>query len=71
MARFRIVRDGKSSGWELRKNGRPISDHRKKSAARRKAEKLASDGDSIQAQRVDGTWGPERTYRTQGIYGDY
>jgi len=70
MARYRIVQDG--SGWAVKKNGRRYykKTYPTKAAAEAAAERDASRGDSIQAQRTDGTWGPESTVGTPGPRGD-
>jgi hypothetical protein len=42
-------------GWQVKKNGRRISTHYKKSGAVRKAKKKANRGDSVIKHRTDGT----------------
>lgn len=70
MARYRIVQDG--SGWAVRKNGRRKyrKSYQTQRAAEQAARRAASDGDSIQVQRMNGTWGPERTVGRPGPGGD-
>jgi len=70
MARYQIVRD--EPGWAVRKNGRRVisKTYQQKKQAVAAARRKASAGDSIQAQRRDGTWGPERTVNTPGPGGD-
>lgn len=43
------------SNWMVHKAGNMESAHTKKSAAKRKARKLASPGDTLQIRRTDGT----------------
>ena len=71
MAQYKITKDG--SGWAVYKNGRRAisKTYQTKSNAKAAARRDASTGDSIQAQRRDGTWGPERTVKTPGPGGDY
>jgi len=45
---------GASHNWEVQSNGRVVSKHRKKSAAKRKARKLADSGDRLVIQGQDG-----------------
>ena len=70
MARYRIVRD--DPGWAVRKNGRrkfaKTYDTQRK--AEQAARRVASVGDSIQIQRRNGRWLPERTVGTPGPGGD-
>ena len=70
MARYRIVQDG--AGWAVRKNGRRKfkKTYSTQRAAEQAAERVASVGDSIQVQRLDGTWGAESTVGTPGPRGD-
>jgi hypothetical protein len=42
-------------GWQVKKGGRRVSKHTKKSAAKRKARQLAGRGDSVVLHRTDGT----------------
>jgi hypothetical protein len=59
MAVYRVtpLPDGVSqrSSWQIKKSGRRISTHTKKSAAKRKARSKASRGDSVVIHRKDGT----------------
>lgn len=59
MATIRVtpLPDGVSQryGWQVKKNGRRISKHTKKSAAKRKARREAGDMDSVITHRKDGT----------------
>jgi hypothetical protein len=59
MATYRVtpLSDGVSQryGWQVQKNGRRISKHTKKSAAKRKANQKASPNDSVLVHRTDGT----------------
>lgn len=66
MARFRVVRDG--SGWKVTKNGRRhySKTYQTKQAALAAARRAANVGDSVQGQRLDGTWDEEDT---KGIFG--
>lgn len=41
--------------WQVKKSGRRVSSHRKKSAAKRKAKQKASSGDTLQIRRSNGT----------------
>ncbi len=70
MARFRVIKDG--DGWAVTKNGRRY--YQKTYPTKRKAEqaasRAASKGDSVQGQRVDGTWGSENTKGMFGAQGD-
>jgi hypothetical protein len=70
MARYRVVQDG--SGWKVTKNGRRHYKKRyqTKQAALDAAKRAASTGDSVQGQRVDGTWGEEDTKDIFGPRGD-
>lgn len=70
MSRYTVEPDG--SGWAVYKNGRR---HYKKTyptkqAALDAARSAASQGDSVQGRRVDGTYGPEYTKGTFGPDGD-
>ena len=59
MATYRVtpLPDGTSQqySWQVQKNGRRISKHRKKSAAKRKANQKAESNDSVLVHRMDGT----------------
>lgn len=59
MATYRVtpLPDGVDQryGWQVKKNGRRISKHTKKSAAKRKANRKAGSGDSVVTHRMDGT----------------
>jgi hypothetical protein len=59
MATYRVtpLPDGVSQryGWQVQKNGRRVSRHTKKSAAKRAARKNAGRGDSVLVHRLDGT----------------
>jgi len=70
MGTYRVVVDG--SGWAVKKNGRRVfqKTYSTKQAAVDAAFRKASAGDSVQAQRLDGTFGAERTVGTQGPRGD-
>lgn len=70
MARYRIVQDG--GGWAVRKNGRRKfkKTYSTQRAAEQAARRVASPGDSIQVQRLNGTWGAEDTVGTPGPRGD-
>lgn len=71
MSQYRIRQDG--AGWAVYKNGRRRFQkrYRTKRAAEDAAYRDAHTGDSIQAKRLDGTWGPERTKGRPGPAGDY
>lgn len=70
MSRYRVRQDG--NGWAVFKNGRRVyqKTYATKEAAFNAAYRDAGRGDSIQAKRLDGTWGPERTKKAQGPGGD-
>jgi hypothetical protein len=59
MATYRVtpLPDGTSQayGWQVQKNGRRVSKHYKKSAAKRKAREMANGPDSVVVHRTDGT----------------
>jgi len=59
MATYRItpLPDGTDQryGWQVQKNGRRVSKHTKKSAAKRKARQKAGPNDSVVTHRLDGT----------------
>jgi len=59
MAVYRVVPDADGDtqryGWKVLKNGRRQSNHTKKSAAKRKAKRMAGVGDSAILHRKDGT----------------
>jgi len=42
-------------GWQVQKNGRRVTKHAKKSAAKRKARSVAGPSDSVILHRTDGT----------------
>lgn len=42
-------------GWQVKKNGRRVSTHYKKSGAKRKAKSLAGKSDDVVIHRMDGT----------------
>lgn len=44
------------SNWQVLKNGRQVSTHTKKSAAKRKARSLAGSTDQVRISRTDGTF---------------
>lgn len=44
-----------SYGWQVKKNGRRVSTHYKKSAAKREAGRQAGQNDSVVLHRTDGT----------------
>ena len=70
MSRYRVVIDG--DGWAVYRNGRRHfkKTYATKAAAEQAAHRAARPGDSVQAQRRDGTFGPERTKGTFGPAGD-
>lgn len=70
MSKYRIRQD--DDGWAVYKNGRRVyqKTYPTKRAAENAAYRDAGRGDSIQAKRLDGTWGPERTKKVQGPRGD-
>lgn len=70
MARYRIVQDG--TGWAVRKNGRRRfkKTYPTQALAEQAARRDASVGDSIQIQRLNGTFGREDTVGTPGPGGD-
>lgn len=43
------------SNWQVKRGSRRVSTHTKKSAARRKAKRVAKQGDTIKIYRMDGT----------------
>ena len=59
MAVYRVVPDADGDtqryGWKVLKNGRRQSNHTKKSAAKRKAERKAGPRDSVILHRMNGT----------------
>jgi len=59
MATYRVtpLPDGVDQryGWQVQKNGRRISKHTKKSAAKRKARQKAGANDSVVLHRMNGT----------------
>jgi len=59
MATYRVtpLSDGVDQryGWQVQKNGRRVSKHTKKSAAKRKARREANGSDSVVIHRTDGT----------------
>ena len=58
MATYRVLPlpDGVSQryGWQVKKNGRRVSKHTKKSAAKRKARQMAKSNDSIVIHGMNG-----------------
>jgi len=61
MATYRIKPDG--NGWKVTKNGKNVSNHRKKSAAKRKANQKSSSGDRVVEHRANGQIRDQRTRR--------
>lgn len=59
MATYRVVPlpdDVSMRGnWQVKKNGRRVSSHTKKSAAKRTARRKADDSDNVVLHRMDGT----------------
>lgn len=59
MATYRVIPlpDGTSvrGNWQVQKNGSRVSNHTKKSAAKRKAKQEAGPNDSVVVHRLDGT----------------
>jgi len=59
MATYRVtpLPDGVNQryGWQVKKNGRRVSKHTKKSAAKRTARSKAGMGDNVVIHRTDGT----------------
>lgn len=59
MGTYRVIPlpDGTSQayGWQVKKGGRRVSKHYKKSGAERKAKSVASEDDRIVVHRADGT----------------
>lgn len=59
MATYRVLPlpDGVDNrrSWQVKKNGRRISKHEKKSAAKRKARRKAGRNDSVILHRTNGT----------------
>lgn len=57
--------DGTSlrGSWQVTKSGARQSKHRKKSAAKRKAKRVASSGDKLVIMRKNGTVQDQRTVR--------
>jgi hypothetical protein len=59
MATYRVtpLPDGVSQryGWQVKKSGRRVSKHTKKSAAKRTARQKAGPNDSVVVHRMDGT----------------
>lgn len=59
MATYRVIplADDVSQryGWQVKKNGRRVGTHHKKSAAKREARRRAGPQDSIILHRLDGT----------------
>jgi len=70
MGLYKVVVDG--TGWAVKKNGRRVfqKTYATKQAAVDAAFRTASQGDSVQAQRLNGTFGPERTVGMTGPGGD-
>ena len=61
MATLKIVPDG--NGWKVTKGRRTVSNHRKKSAAKRQAQRKANSGDTIQEHGRNGQILNRRTTR--------
>ena len=61
MSTYRIKPDG--SGWIVSKNGRTISNHRKKSRAKQNAKRKASPGDMVVEHGQNGQILDNRTKR--------
>jgi hypothetical protein len=59
MATYRVtpLPDGvdQRGSWQVKKNGRRVSTHLKKSAAKREARRKAGPSDSVVLHRTDGT----------------
>jgi len=57
--------DGTSlrGSWQVKKSGRRVSKHRKKSAAKRRAKREAMSGDKLFIYRKNGTQQDVRTVR--------
>lgn len=51
------------SNWQVKKSGRRVSTHTKKSAAKRRAKREASSGDTLKIKRTEGTVQDTRTVR--------
>jgi len=70
MARYRVIRA--NGGWVVTRNGqRHFSKvYPTKREALAAARRAADIGDSVQGQRLDGTWEPERTKGVRGPGGD-
>lgn len=66
MARYDVRQDG--AGWAVYRNGRRRfkKTYQTKQDAIDAAHRDATEGDSVQGRRVDGTFGPERT---KGVFG--
>lgn len=67
MAKFTVkpLPDGTSmrGNWQLKRSGRRVTKHRKKSAAIQKAYRKASSGDTLEIKRLNGTTQDVRTIR--------
>lgn len=53
MAKYSVEPNG--TGWRVKQNGGVLSNHRKKSRAKSRAEREASSGDTIVIRRANGT----------------
>lgn len=53
---YHVVPDSSGSGWKVTNgHGGTVSNHRKKSRAKQRARREASDGDMVYIHRQDGT----------------
>jgi len=59
MGTYRIKPDG--NGWVVSKNGRTLSNHRKKSGAKRSANRKANSGDTVVEHGRNGRIQNQRT----------
>lgn len=55
MSIYRVTPKRNGSGWVVQKNGRVVSNHRKKARAKKKARSLAGPGGHVIVHRSDGT----------------
>lgn len=71
MARFRVIQEN-GSGWKITKNGTRLykKTYKTKQQALNSARSAASEGDSVQGQKLDGQWDNERTKGMFGPDGD-
>lgn len=58
---YAVVPDG--SGWKVTKNGRTVSNHRKKRPAMNKAKQKASSGEQLRIYGANGAMQDVRTVR--------